>query len=769
MTSIASILMHSLEHHKAGRLKEAAAGYRQILEIDSQNGDALHLLGVLAQELGELDTAVDLITTAIGKNFSAAHYHHNLGNTYLRQNQPLKALDCYRQALLLRPAYPEALIEMGNALVRLQRLGDAEDAYQKAIRLQPRYAPVHANLGRVFSMQGRQQEAIAALREAVRLDRTAVDPLFDLGCVLAHEKSYQEAAYYFQLVLDREPNHVQALCNMGMIYSDLNDAQKSEHYLRQAISLRPDSVQPHFRLALLCNLQGRIEEAVSHYTKVLQLNPTMAEAYWALGNIQLNQDDAVSAMDLYCLALKYRPDYPECYKSLGNSLFQQNQFRAAAAAYQKAIALVPSYASAYCDLGIARMMLADDRAAELAFCTALEFRPDLPEAHYNLGNLYRNEFRFQEAMECYRRVLAASATKQQLAKSLGWHASNNLALCLHETGQTEEAIVLFREALLTDPENPKLHCNLGYALLMAGKLEEGWPEHEWRWKDPKFPTKPRNFGCPQWRGEPLNGATILLHAEQGLGDTLQFVRYVAEVVARGGKVILEVQPRLLRLLSRYPGVHQVLAQGEPVPAFSYHCPLLSLPLACGTTLESIPSYSSYLPASTSVVRPTRRSPDSPLRVGLAWYGNPENSLDAHRSMPLSELSELGDVANVSFFSLQRNEHGKELAEHDNRIALVDVCSQDRDLADTAEFIATLDLVITVDTAVAHLAAALGVPAWILLAKRRSDWRWFQNRNDSPWYPSVRLFRQSQPGEWSDAVRRVKKELVNLVEEKAHFS
>jgi hypothetical protein len=360
-------------------------------------------------------------------------------------------------------------------------------------------------------------------------------------------------------------------------------------------------------------------------------------------------------------------------------------------------------------------------------------------------------------------VIVDSAAKNQSARSLGWHASNNLALCLHETGQTEEAIVLFREALQADPENPKLHCNLGYALLMAGKLEEGWPEHEWRWKDPKFPTKPRNFRCPQWRGEPLNGATILLHAEQGLGDTLQFVRYVADVVARGGKVILEVQPRLLRLLSEFPGVHQVLAQGQPLPEFSYHCPLLSLPFACGTTLESIPRYSSYLHTSTPDARPTRSSSKTPFRVGLAWQGNPENSLDAHRSMRLSDLSELGDVANVSFFSLQRSEPGKELSEQNNRISLVDACSQDRDLADTAEFIATLDLVITVDTAVAHLAAALGIPVWILLAKSRSDWRWFQNRSDSPWYPTVRLFRQSQPGKWRDAVRCVKKELQELAQ------
>jgi tetratricopeptide (TPR) repeat protein len=616
-TSYAAILSTALQHHQAGQLQQAAAGYEAILQRDPKHSEALYFLGIIAQQLGNDETAAQLTKAAIAQNPSAAQYHRALGNLYLKLNRTKEAEESFRQ---------------------VNRL---ESAHQKSI----------------------PQELAA--------------------------------------------------------FGDLHGEE----------------------LTAKC---------------------------WHLGNLKLKNGLCEEAEQLYLRVLELKPGYAECYQNLGQALIRQNRTEEAAESFRKATALNPQNAAAYADLGVALQQLKNFSDAEQSFRHSSRLAPNAPLTHYNLGNLLRQQFRLTEAVACYRKALECwgrrSSDKVGAPSTIAVQVQvmNNLALTLNELGFTDESIKCYREALSLHPQNADLHFSLATTLLMSGNFPEGWHEHEWRWHMPGFSTKLRNFNRPLWKGESLHGEKILLHAEQGYGDTLQFVRYVPLVAARGGEVILEVPGCLSRLLEQVPGVRQVIVQGEPLPEFSWQCPLMSLPLAFGTTLDTIPGPVPYLSIPQETVHVAKEQwPTERMRVGLAWSGNPKHFRDAYRSAHLRQLIALSTVSGVSFYSLQVGEVTRQIAELSSVFPIADVCSKYTDFVDTAAFVAGLDLVITVDTSIAHLAGALGIPVWILLPHNRTDWRWLKNRDDSPWYTSARLFRQPQPEDWSGLAEQVTQELKLL--------
>jgi Flp pilus assembly protein TadD len=392
--------------------------------------------------------------------------------------------------------------------------------------------------------------------------------------------------------------------------------------------------------------------------------------------------------------------------------------------------------------------------------------PDYPEAHHNLGNALREQGRLYEAIASYRRVLALKPDYPEIHHSLGD--------TLREQGRLYEAIASYRRAIAPKPDCPLAHAALATALLAQGDMAEGWEEYEWRWKTPRMIKGRRNFAQPQWRGEPAMGRTLLICAEQGFGDTLQFCRYAPRAAARGLRVIMEVQKPLVRLLRGLPGVDLVLGRGEELPAFDLHCPMLSMPLALRTTMTTIPSATCYLRADeaqamawrTRFAATDNRGP----RIGLAWAGNPRVdsadpqihspdavAVDRRRSLPPDHLAPLFELPGLQFVSLQKG--GPAAPAH---FPLTDFMPEMDDFADTAALIATLDLVISVDTAVAHLAAAPGKPVWVL---DRFDpcWRWLVGRHDSPWYPSLRLYRQPCAGDWNTVLADVVRDLRSFAQ------
>ncbi len=410
----------------------------------------------------------------------------------------------------------------------------------------------------------------------------------------------------------------------------------------------------------------------------------------------------------------------------------------------------PFSPQAFNNRGIALRDLGQLDEAIACLREAITLDPNAPEPHNNLGLALQGKGQLDEAIVAFRRAIALNPNLAEV--------HNNLGIALADKGQLDGAIAAHRQAIALKPNLAKAHYNLGIALLTRGDLQLGWEEYEWRWKCEGVPLLLRNYSQPQWDGGPLEGRTILLHAEQGIGDAIKFVRYVPLVAQRGGRIIIVCFAELERLFRAMHGGWQVLvpAPGQPLPAFDLHAPLLSLPRVLATTLSNIPRVVPYLQADAEEVKKWQRRlagyPPS-LNVGLVWAGRPTQRNDRNRSVKLARLAPLGRVAGVRFFSLQKGEAAAEAKAPPPGMELVDWTQELKDFADTAALIANLDLVISVDTAVAHLTGAMGKPIWTLLSFV-PGWHWLLEREDSPWYPSMRLFRQPSRGDWDTVIMRL---------------
>jgi len=505
---------------------------------------------------------------------------------------------------------------------------------------------------------------------------------------------------------------------------------------RRAATKSSSRPLPAARSALSAAVQhhqsGRLDEAGQLYRRVLAIDPREANALHLLGVIACQQNRHEPAIDLIGQAIAINPADASYHANLGVALKETGRLDEAVAAYRRAIALRPDHPEAHNSLGNALAAQGRLDAAAGCYRRAIGLRPDYPEAHFNLGITLKEQGRVEDAAACYRTAIRYRPEYQE--------AHYNLGNVLRDQRRLDEALTHYRHAIAARPDFPDAHHNAALALLSRGQMQEGWEEFEWRWATAEFSAARRGFPCPRWRGEAAAGRTLLIHAEQGFGDTLQFCRYAAAAAERGMRVVLEVQKPLVRLLRSLDGVDQVIARGDEPPEFDLHCPMLSLPLAMGT----IPAEAAYLRADPVLAAAwrTRLAAIEGLRVGLVWAGKPSNTADSRRSLDPRRLAPLFEPRGPRFFSLQKDGPA---APGD----LIDVMGEMDDFADTAALIVNLDLVIAVDTAVAHLAAALGKKVW-LLDRFDACWRWLTGRRDSPWYPTLRIYRQPRPGDW-DAV------------------
>ncbi|MFY9686991.1 MAG: tetratricopeptide repeat-containing glycosyltransferase family protein [Pseudolabrys sp.] len=528
--------------------------------------------------------------------------------------------------------------------------------------------------------------------------------------------------------------------------------------------------------------QGQIVEAERLYLAVLAIVPDNADALHSMGNLKLARGEPgealrligaamaaraptprilfdlglafnalnqhQKALDSFDLAIQLQPDFFEAHGNRGAMLAALGRHDDAIASYRNALAIRPDFADAHCNLGSAltRLQRYDDALASLDRAIAL--RADYADALYNRGNALKPLQRYQEALASYDRAIALWPGHAD--------AHNNRGQVLRELERYDEALASYDRALALRPKHVMAHCNAAALRLLTGDFERGWAHYEWRWlKKSVMPTR-RNFSQPAWNGrDPIAGKTILIHSEQGLGDAIQFCRYVPLLAARGVQVIFEVQKPLQTLMGSLDGAAQVVPKGGPLPAFDLHCPLVSLPLAFGTRLKTIPSTTGYLSAPAQHVTAWQSCLEGKPhpRIGLVWSGNPGHERDRERSIGLRTFVPLLDAFgdDVTFFSLQKDVRPDDDAFLKERTDILDNALED--FSDTAALISQLDLVISVDTSVAHLAGALGKPVWILLTYF-PDWRWLLGRDDSPWYPSARLFRQDESRTWDGVVARV---------------
>jgi tetratricopeptide (TPR) repeat protein len=670
----------------------------------------------------------------------------------------LEAAECYRQACAADPDHAEALLLLGILARQAGQFRAAIGLIARAAERQPQAGYIHLNLALAHLAADDKDAAANCCRRALSLAPHSPRAWCCLGEIEASRGREQEARAAYDEAMRLPSGAAPGALGLGHLLARRGDQEEALAVYEAALRVVADDARLHFAAGVALRALRRGREAAAAYRKALALRPNFPEVHLSLGNLLTDEGNFLGAAHAYRRAIALRPGYAKAHCNLGNALYSLGRHAEAARCYERAIALRPESAAARHNLGNTMLRRKDYLGAEACFRRLVELHPHRAEHHDALGNALLHQRRPAEAEVCYRRAIEIGA---------GFSAAHtNLANALLALGRREEMEHHYRLAVQLEPESPGGNYNLALGCLRKGNFHEGWRRHEWRWEFRELNLPRRGLPQPQWRGQTLDGETILLHAEQGLGDTIMFARYVPLVAARGGRVVLEVQPRLRRLLASMTGAAQVIARGDALPPFEHQCPMMSLPLAFDTRLESIPATVPYLSADPAEIAAAwRRCPrrDARLRVGLAWAGNPQMKGDPLRSTTLETFAPLLKEGGAVFFSLQFGEVAAEIG--NSGVAIVDGCSRDRDLAETAALMATLDLVLSVDTSVAHLAGAMGLPVWVLLP-HLADWRWMDHREDSPWYPTARLFRQPSPGDWTSLAAKLRDELADFA---ARFS
>jgi tetratricopeptide (TPR) repeat protein len=700
-TAVARQLAQAAEHYNLGRSYSAGALCADILAAEPAHLPTLHLASVIAFASDRMADGRDLL------------------NRLFR----------------LDPDYDPALATLGDALAVSGQHDASAAVFQRAIKRRPFDAGLHAKLGFSLAAGSRFVEAEAAYRRALGLDPDLIQVRFNLAVALAGQRRMAEAERIYRDITAHEPQHRGAWINLGNLLADRNEPEQA--VIAYYWALAPD--------------------AQDHGPERWAQGPTMVTALANLAASLCELDRFDEAHEACQRALALDPNHAPANTNFGIILDAQGDLDGAVAAHRRAVAADPAYVGGHLNLAVAlRKIGALDEALEVCR-RALQLDPDHAPAHAELGIILDAKGDFDGAVAAHRRSVATDPT---FARG---HA--NLAVALRTIGALDEALATSHRAVALDPDDPMVRFNHAHALLMNGHLTQGFEEFRWGAKCRDWAEGYPTLAEPEWQGESFVGRTLLLYAEAGLGDTLQFIRYLPMAAQRGGSIVLQVQAALVPLLRANcadPTV-TVIALGDPRPRFDLQSPLMSLPRLFGTALDTIPAGISYLhpiPAKLAQWR-SMLTDESKLKVGVVWAGNPNHKGDRLRSIAAETLLPQLVMPTIKLHSLQKTPRAADVTTL-AKLAddIVDLGPALGDFSDTAAAVASLDLVITVDTSVAHLAGALGRPVWVLLPYAL-DWRWLRDREDTPWYPSMRLFRQRTPLVWDDVITRAATELERL--------
>ena len=543
-----------------------------------------------------------------------------------------------------------------------------------------------------------------------------------------------------------------------------NRLKPARQLYQQLLQANPADHEAWLRLGSLERSAGELQNAEVCFRRALELSPNLLQGYNALGDLFISQGRLGEAESIFKTYTTLAPNAPDGFYQLGRVLRQKGNPSAAVAAFRTALSLGGSDAELYYGLGGALNSLAQYDEALTCYEKASEIEPSNAQALFALGAIHQNRGNLKQAAVFYER--AASVSPKQ-----GLDYLSNMARLCECRGEYEEALGYLDELVKCYADTPAVRTWRGESLLRLGRFEEGWVDYEWRIKHPGWQARigGYNFSQPLWDGSPLAGKTLLVYAEQGLGDTLQFCRYLPQLHAQGAHIIFYCQPELIPLLRNMAALARIEARDMSravTEQFDFHVPLMSLPHYCGTTRQNIPAQTSYLMAPDDLREHWRqRLQGEGLKVGLVWAGSSQHTRDQQRSCSLAILAPLFDIANVNFYSLQKGEAAEQIKSLPAAKAPLDLSPELNNFADTAAVVENLDLVISVDTAVAHLAGALGRPVWTLIYWP-PEWRWLLEGDDSPWYPSMRLFRRSESDNWDSVIERV---AVSLAEQVASLA
>jgi tetratricopeptide (TPR) repeat protein len=605
----------------------------------------------------------------------------------------------------------------------------------------------------------RRERRVAARKPQTglsRADASSPAALCEAGSRHLRAGRHLDAQLCCQQALEIDAGHADTLHLMGLLSFEAGQYDLAVEWMVRAIRQQP---KPDYLSNLGSTLQrlGRHEEALKAFDKAAQLKPDDAELWKKIGNVLVDLERPAEALLSFQHVLKLDPRHWDAALRSGSLLHGLERFEEALRHFDICDELQPNHSLTLQARGLSLRGLKrfEEYLADSQRSHVLD--PGNAETHNNIGDALKLLGRYEEALPWFDRALTLwpDFMPALLGKAFG----------LFQVHRFEEAVAIYRHVKKINPDHAEAEWNVALVSMLTGNFEDGWAGREARWNTTIRSAIYPNFSEPMWLGEEsIEDKTVLVHVDEGLGDTIQFVRYMPMVAALGARVVLVVPNALYPLLSDFPGVSQCLPLSSgALPVFDFHCPICSLPLAFGTRLDTIPAAKSYLPPPADSMVKTwedRLGRRDRLRIGLVWSGNPKHTNDHNRSLPLRALSRILDV-DATFVSLQKDPRPDDEAVLLERADIVDLTAHLTDFVETSALVSCLDLLITVDTSVAHLAGALGCPTWILLPYT-PDYRWLLDRDDSPWYPTVRLFRQDQTRDYVPVLDRVRTELLALV-------
>ncbi|MFO0902617.1 MAG: tetratricopeptide repeat protein [Pirellulales bacterium] len=672
------------------------------------------------------------------------------------------ALALCRRLTDAEPKSAELWNERGILELKTADAVSAEQSFQRASKIAPHVAQYHHHWASAAQRLGKFELAETHFQRATELSPQQVESRVRWAELLMRRGALAEAEREFRRATVDQPAGPHGWVGLGLVLHRQNRPHEALAAYEQARKLAPDQPELYLNLGTSHRSLGDLDAAVRCYQKAIELRPTYAKARGNLGMIYAARKQWIEALGEFSLAVQHDPRYAEGHDERAKVLASLGRSDEAIASYEAALQVDPGFVNSQVNYGSYLEELGRHDDALKLLEKARADRPDLPEAHNNLGNVYKSLGRLDEAHASYQRAIEL---RPSYAK-----ARYNLGSVLLEWGRWEEAFTAYDEAarLAVDYAEPRFER--GVVRLLQGDFERGWEDYESRWEMRNGQKNRRRYRQPVWNGEPLAGRTLLIYTEQGFGDTFQCIRFASLAKERGGRVVVECQPKLIPLLRSCAGIDQLIPRGEPLPEFDCHVALMSLPRALGVRPDFVPGAPPYLAADPELVESWRqRLADIPgFRIGIAWQGSVTYLRDRTRSLPLTAFRPLAETPGVTLVSLQFGKGAEQVQDPQLgfRVATLpdDVDSTAGAFMDTSAIVKNLDLVIAVDTSINHLCGALGAPAWVLL-HYSPDWRWMLEREDSPWYPSVRLFRQRRYNDWDELLQRTAGELANLVSSK----
>jgi tetratricopeptide (TPR) repeat protein len=659
------------------------------------------------------------------------------------------------------------MLKKAATLHQSGKLPEAALQYQALLKVLPNNPMLLTSLGIIALQQGNIEKGISIINQSLQIAPNQIDALINCGIALQYLKRFDEAIACYDRVIALNPNHVAVYFNRGSSLHYLNRLDDAVASYDKAIALNPNYIEAFYNRGIVLQDLQRWHDALAGYDRVIALKPDFAEAHCNRGVVLQELKRPNDAISSYERALALKPDYAEAYSNRGIALQELNRIDEALDSHNHAIILNPGNAEAYFNRGNALKQLNRPDEALADYHRAIALNPHYAQAFLNRGNILHDLQQADNALADYNRAVALNPGYAEAYLNRG-----NLQ---HVLQHLDDALASYDQAIALNPGYAEAYWNKSLLKCLKGEYAEGWQLYEWRLKRPGLIARLRTYPQPLWLGaQSLSGKTIFIYPEQGLGDYIQFIRYATLIEELGGHAILETPAALTDIISTLKGQFTLLEPGQPLPDFDYHCPVMSLPLAFKTTLETIPATIPYLYAHKEKQKlwSEKLGEKSKPRVGMVWQGGfradqPETwATNARRNIKLAKFACLKGLSLV-FYSLQKGQPA-EAELHELQSAnwdgpdIVDFSSQLQDFSDTAAFIENLDLLISVDTSTAHLAAAMGKEVWIL---NRFDtcWRWLLDRDDSPWYPTVTLFRQTTFGHWDGVIEKVRARLIEKFE------